>query len=153
MMPTHSALGSQYSSTESFCIGFCTSMSTTLIYNATVWRWNEVSSDFSVTTEGSLGRAEQNCFVTTRNGFIVEVSEPDQSLPPIEAFDTVIGAKGHLLIPGLIGQLSFSHAFFAPILWRAYHFHCYTQTRTYMFQFSAKANTSLTWRIATLWPV
>ncbi len=87
-------------------------MSTTLIYNATVWRWNEVSSNFSVATEGSLGRAEKNCFVTTRNGFIVEVSEPDQILPPIEAFDTVVDAMGHLLIPGLIGQLSNLCAFF-----------------------------------------
>lgn len=78
-------------------------MSTTLIYNATVWRWGEVNSDFSVTTEESLGRAEPNCFVSTKNGYIVEVSEPNQSLPPFEAFGTVVDAKGHLLIPGLIG--------------------------------------------------
>lgn len=82
-------------------------MSRTLIYNATVWHWNDFNS-FSVTNDGPLGRVETNCFVTTKNGFIVDVSKPDQSVSPFEIYDTVVNAMGRLLIPGLVGEV-FKH--------------------------------------------
>ena len=79
-------------------------MTAVLIYNATVWKWTSVRTDFTV-SPGELGRAEPNCFVTLKNGFLTTVSNSNEAIPSFDQFGTVINAHGRLLLPGLTGSL------------------------------------------------
>jgi len=87
-------------------------MTTALIYNATVWKWNSVNSDFTISA-GELGRAEPNCFVTLKNGFVTTVSSSNEAVPSFGLFGTVLNAHGRLLLPGLTG--SHNETSFAPL--------------------------------------
>lgn len=78
-------------------------MTTALIYNATVWKWNSINSDLTVSA-GELGRAERNCFVTLKNGFLTTVSNSNEAVPSFDQFGTVVNAHGRLLLPGLTGS-------------------------------------------------
>ncbi len=81
-------------------------MSSILIYNVTVWQWNVVSTDYTV-SGGDLGCSVPNSFVTVNNGFITKVSSQGEDVPNFEDFGTVIDGHGRLLLPGLIGTVSF----------------------------------------------
>jgi imidazolonepropionase-like amidohydrolase len=78
-------------------------MSSTLIYNITVWQWSENAQNYVRGCE--LGNAVPNSFVAVRNGFIEKVGLAKPS-PPLDEFDIVIDGKNRFLIPGLIGMNS-----------------------------------------------
>lgn len=120
-------------------------MSTVLIYNATVWKWNRVNADFTVAM-GELGRAEPDCFVLVTNGFIIKVSESGEVAPSFDEFETVVNAHGRLLLPGLTGKANFWHDSIVHSLYYIKlfdHFQRCVQTLTYMLRCLAKVNTLL----------
>ena len=70
----------------------------TLVYNASVWKWNNnVECDL---INDVLGEALSGYCIVIKNGFISYVG----STVPSEEFDIRIDAKSSLVLPGLIGK-------------------------------------------------
>ena len=75
-------------------------MTSTLLYNVSVWQWT--SPNPCVPGQPIAGGFVSNSYVVIRNGRIESVKRMD-SRPDLSAYDTVIDGNQQLLLPGLIG--------------------------------------------------
>lgn len=90
-----------------------------IIINALAWRWNKKNiekitdpsllCDLYFGKNFPLGQPEKNCYIKIHSGYISEIGSMELLPPMINNFDTILDAKGSLVVPGLVGLFEIIH--------------------------------------------